>query len=54
MSHDSSTCFLNWQATDDAGHDKASILKVRGLEAVDKAIAQLARLLWQAEKSGDF
>ena len=42
------------QAIDDAGHDKASILKVRGLEAVDKAIGQLAKLLWLAEKSGDF
>lgn len=42
------------QAIDDAGHDKATILKVRGLEAVDKAIAQLAKLLWQAEKSGNF
>lgn len=42
------------QAIDDAGHDKASLLKVRALEAVDKAIGQLARLLWQAESTGKF
>lgn len=46
-----SSCY---QAIDDAGHDKATVLKVRCLEAVDKAISQLARLLWQAEKSGKF
>ncbi|KAJ8620006.1 hypothetical protein MRB53_028535 [Persea americana] len=42
------------QAIDDAGHDKVSLLKVRALEAVDKAIGQLARLLWQAESTGKF
>lgn len=47
-------CYFIWQAIDDAGHDKASILKVKALEAVDKAIGQLARLLWQAEKIGNF
>jgi 2,3-bisphosphoglycerate-independent phosphoglycerate mutase len=41
-----------WQAIDDAGHDKAVKLKVRGLEAVDRAIGQLARLLWEAGKVG--
>lgn len=46
--------FLHIKAIDDAGHDKATMLKVRGLEAVDKAMGQLARLLWQAEKSGKF
>lgn len=46
--------FLHIKAIDDAGHDKAATLKVRGLEAVDRAIGQLARLLWQAEKSGPF
>lgn len=42
------------QAIDDAGHDKASVFKVKGLEAVDKAIGQLARLLWEAESTGQF
>ena len=42
------------QAIDDAGHDKAVKLKVRGLEAVDRAIGQLARLLWEAEKAGHY
>lgn len=42
------------QAIDDAGHDKASVLKVKGLEAVDRAIAQLAKLLWEAETTGNF
>ncbi|KAJ1689007.1 hypothetical protein LUZ63_013162 [Rhynchospora breviuscula] len=46
--------FLHIKAIDDAGHDKATILKVRGLEAVDRAVGQLARLLWQAEASGRF
>ncbi|XP_020265458.1 uncharacterized protein LOC109841023 [Asparagus officinalis] len=46
--------FLHIKAIDDAGHDKATLLKVRGLEAVDKAIGQLAKLLWPAEKSGNF
>lgn len=27
---------------------------MRGLEAVDKALGQLAKLLWQAEKTGNF
>ena len=55
-----STCLLKnqtfffLQAIDDAGHDKASVFKVKGLEAVDKAIGQLARLLWQAESTGRF
>lgn len=46
--------FLHIKAIDDAGHDKACVLKVRALEAVDRAIAQLARILWQAEKSENF
>lgn len=46
--------FLHIKAIDDAGHDKASIFKVKGLEAVDRAIGQLARLLWQAESTGKF
>lgn len=46
--------FLHIKAVDDAGHDKASIFKVKALEAVDRAIGQLARLLWEAEKSGKF
>nr|GEX61659.1 probable 2,3-bisphosphoglycerate-independent phosphoglycerate mutase [Tanacetum cinerariifolium] len=41
-------------AIDDAGHDKATVFKVKGLEAVDKAIGQLARLLWEAESTGQF
>ncbi|KAL6961063.1 hypothetical protein U1Q18_038826 [Sarracenia purpurea var. burkii] len=41
-------------AIDDAGHDRASIFKVKALEAVDRAIGQLARLLWQAESIGNF
>jgi 2,3-bisphosphoglycerate-independent phosphoglycerate mutase len=45
---------MSTQAIDDAGHDKAVKLKVRGLEAVDRAIGQLARLLWEAEKSGHY
>lgn len=44
----------NLQAIDDAGHDKASVFKAKGLEAVDKAIGQLAKLLWQTESMGDF
>jgi hypothetical protein len=43
-----------WQAIDDAGHDRAVKLKVRGLEAVDRAIGQLARLLWEAGKAGHY
>ncbi|KVI08991.1 uncharacterized protein LOC112502767 [Cynara cardunculus var. scolymus] len=46
--------FLHIKAIDDAGHDKASVFKVKGLEAVDKAIGQLARLLWEAESTGRF
>ncbi|GAA0150008.1 mutase [Lithospermum erythrorhizon] len=46
--------FLHIKAVDDAGHDKATVFKVKALEAVDKAIRQLARLLWQAESSGKF
>ncbi|KAJ3681027.1 hypothetical protein LUZ60_015516 [Juncus effusus] len=46
--------FLHIKAIDDAGHDKATGLKVLGLEAVDRAICQLAKLLWQAEVSGRF
>ncbi|KAF8399205.1 hypothetical protein HHK36_015070 [Tetracentron sinense] len=41
-------------AIDDAGHDKASVFKVKALEAVDRAIGQLAKLLWQAESTGNF
>ncbi|KAK3217885.1 hypothetical protein Dsin_011855 [Dipteronia sinensis] len=46
--------FLHIKAVDDAGHDKASVFKVKALEAVDRAIGQLARLLWQAELTGNF
>ncbi|AEE82761.1 Cofactor-independent phosphoglycerate mutase [Arabidopsis thaliana] len=46
--------FLHIKAIDDAGHDKATLFKVRGLEAVDKAIRQLAKLLWQAESSSNY
>lgn len=46
--------FLHIKAIDDAGHDKASIFKVKGLEAVDRAIGQLAKLLWEAESTGKF
>lgn len=46
--------YMVLQAIDDAGHDKASILKVKALEAVDTAIGQLAKLLWEAESSGKF
>ncbi|MBA0783684.1 hypothetical protein Gotri_001355 [Gossypium trilobum] len=42
------------QAIDDAGHDKATVFKVKGLEAVDQAIGQLAKLMWQAESTGNF
>nr|XP_029120331.1 uncharacterized protein LOC105045087 isoform X3 [Elaeis guineensis] len=47
-------CGIRIEAIDDAGHDKASILKVRALEVIDLAIGQLARLLWETEKSGNF
>ncbi|KAJ4825149.1 hypothetical protein Tsubulata_008688 [Turnera subulata] len=46
--------FLHIKAIDDAGHDKASVLKLKGLEAVDRAIGQLAKLLWHAESTGKF
>ncbi|GAB2278202.1 hypothetical protein Dimus_035305 [Dionaea muscipula] len=46
--------FLHIKAIDDAGHDKASVFKVKGLEAVDRAIGQLAKLLWQAEVTGKY
>ncbi|XP_021287672.1 uncharacterized protein LOC110419106 [Herrania umbratica] len=46
--------FLHIKAIDDAGHDKASVFKGKGLEAVDQAIGQLAKLLWQAESTGNF
>ncbi|KAF9684069.1 hypothetical protein SADUNF_Sadunf04G0079300 [Salix dunnii] len=46
--------FLHIKAIDDAGHDKASILKVKALEAVDRSIGQLAKLLLQAESNGNF
>ncbi|KAK8542786.1 hypothetical protein V6N13_136667 [Hibiscus sabdariffa] len=46
--------FLHIKAIDDAGHDKATIFKVKGLEAVDQAIGQLAKLLWQAKLTGNF
>ncbi|KAH7570257.1 hypothetical protein ACOSQ2_018619 [Xanthoceras sorbifolium] len=46
--------FLHIKAVDDAGHDKASVFKVKALEAVDRAIGQLARLLWEAESTGKF
>lgn len=42
------------QAIDDAGHDKATVFKVKGLEYVDRAIGQLAKLLWEAESTGKF
>ena len=38
------------KAIDDCGHDKAMKLKVKAFEAVDTMVAQLARLLWEAEK----
>jgi len=44
--------FLHIKAIDDAGHDKATLLKVKAFEAVDRVVGQLARLLWQAECSG--
>ncbi|KAF5456999.1 hypothetical protein F2P56_021139 [Juglans regia] len=46
--------FLHIKAIDDAGHDKASLFKVKALEAVDRAIGQLIRLLWEAESTGNF
>ncbi|XP_031094373.1 uncharacterized protein LOC115998853 [Ipomoea triloba] len=44
--------FLHTKAIDDVGHDKVSVFKVKGLEAVDHSIGQLAKLLWPAESSG--
>ncbi|KAG0600130.1 hypothetical protein M758_11G009200 [Ceratodon purpureus] len=44
--------FLHVKAIDDCGHDKAMKLKVKAFEAVDTMVAQLARLLWEAEKEG--
>lgn len=44
--------FLHIKAIDDAGHDKATLLKVKAFEAVDRVVGQLARLLWQAECTG--
>ncbi|KAL0737800.1 hypothetical protein Bca4012_014010 [Brassica carinata] len=38
----------------DAGHDKATMFKVKDLEAVNKAICQLAKLLWQAESCTNY
>ncbi|KAK6928013.1 Metalloenzyme [Dillenia turbinata] len=46
--------FLHIKAIDDAGHDKATVFKVKGLEAVDRAIGQLAKCLWQVESTGEF
>jgi 2,3-diphosphopglycerate-independent phosphoglycerate mutase len=46
--------FLHVKAIDDAGHDKAGVFKVKGMEAVDRAIGQLARLLWEAESAGNY
>ncbi|KAL6499189.1 hypothetical protein OROHE_026217 [Orobanche hederae] len=46
--------FLHIKAIDDAGHDKASTFKAKGLEAVDRAIGQLAKLLWRTELAGAF
>ncbi|KAL6587603.1 hypothetical protein OROMI_000581 [Orobanche minor] len=46
--------FLHIKAIDDAGHDKASTFKAKGLEAVDRAIGQLAKLLWRTESAGAF
>ncbi|KAL4193542.1 hypothetical protein AMTRI_Chr06g177250 [Amborella trichopoda] len=44
--------FLHIKAIDDAGHDKASQFKARAMEVVDKAIGQLVRLLWEAQRKG--
>ncbi|WCJ25449.1 2 3-bisphosphoglycerate-independent phosphoglycerate mutase [Euphorbia peplus] len=46
--------FLHIKAIDDAGHDKASLFKVKAMEAVDRAIGQLAKLLWQSEITGKY
>ncbi|XP_034210361.1 probable 2,3-bisphosphoglycerate-independent phosphoglycerate mutase isoform X2 [Prunus dulcis] len=47
-------CGIRIEAIDDAGHDKATIFKVKALEAVDRAIGQLSRLLWESESAGNF
>eukprot|EP00884_Botryococcus_braunii_P022159 jgi/Botrbrau1/8627/Bobra.0196s0021.2 len=44
--------FLHVKAVDDTGHDRASVLKVGYLEAVDKMVRQLLRRLWEAELAG--
>lgn len=44
--------FLHIKAVDDAGHDKATGLKLNFFESIDKMIGQLACLLWQAELRG--
>eukprot|EP00850_Spirogloea_muscicola_P014997 SM000111S18820 [mRNA] locus=s111:369107:371266:+ [translate_table: standard] len=44
--------FLHIKAVDDAGHDKSSELKLQSLEAVDRMVLQLARMLWDAEVAG--
>ncbi|KAI4387855.1 hypothetical protein MLD38_000247 [Melastoma candidum] len=46
--------FLHIKAIDDAGHEKATIFNVKGLECVDQAIGQLAKLLWHVESTGQF
>eukprot|EP00271_Cylindrocystis_brebissonii_P020984 TRINITY_DN7296_c0_g1_i1.p1 TRINITY_DN7296_c0_g1~~TRINITY_DN7296_c0_g1_i1.p1 ORF type:complete len:480 (-),score=91.07 TRINITY_DN7296_c0_g1_i1:277-1716(-) len=42
--------FLHIKAIDDAGHDKAPVLKLRCLEAMDRMLGQLAALLWAAQQ----
>eukprot|EP00850_Spirogloea_muscicola_P022802 SM000312S11995 [mRNA] locus=s312:86963:88923:- [translate_table: standard] len=44
--------FLHIKAVDDAGHDKSLDLKLQALEAVDRMVLQLARMLWDAEVAG--
>ncbi|RZC25609.1 hypothetical protein D0Y65_004343 [Glycine soja] len=46
--------YMVLHAIDDDVHDKGNILKVKALEAVDKALGQLAGLLWVAESTGKF
>ncbi|KAF8407883.1 hypothetical protein HHK36_007021 [Tetracentron sinense] len=41
-------------AIDEADHDKVGDFKVKALEAVDRAIVQFARVLWQADSTGNF
>ena len=46
--------FLHVKAVDDAGHDRNLPLKVHLIEAVDRMLGQLFRLLWRnARASGD-